>query len=263
MATNISKPTVTCRCGSTVQQNGLTQHHKTTKHRKWVNREPTEHLKPGKFVERLPAELPNLNKGLRYTSKELRTRPRVNAIQALRADIDPYTLENIVLKNEGLPTEYDVDHIHEVQVLVYAIKHTSQLSFRAVERLRTEINDVSNLVITHRSVNRSKGQAIKYFLSHFDTQLELPLLAALVQTSTGGKRQIAQFSRRIAGVIDDTREAMSNHIREIRQNDGHTTGSNEYASVANQFDTVTKAMRLDWEDGITLRSGATYHPPPK
>jgi hypothetical protein len=204
MAQNLN-PTFTCECGSTIVSSGRSLHFKTQKHRNFIliSEGRTDELIPrkSKFIQKTIGELPDLNKALRYSSKQLRTKPQVLAIQNLRGFIDPYTKANISLENGNLSESYNMDHIHEVQVFVYAINHVPRLSSRAIEHLRTEINDVSNLVITDANVNKSKGQAIKLFLDQLDTVREQPLIAALVQVGTGGLRQIAGFSAQIVGLI--------------------------------------------------------------
>jgi hypothetical protein len=262
---NYAKVKVTCQCGSTVQQSSLKKHRETMKHKDWMNANAAEPQnidesipRTTKFTQRFPGESEGQDTALRYTSRELRKSSRVNVIQALRQYVDPYTKRNLDLSNA-----YDVDHIHEVQVLIYAINHTPPLSRKTYEGLREEINNVSNLVITDPSINRSKGQAIRYFLNHLDTKNEFSLLFALVQESTGDQRQTAPYSRNIVDLINETSTSMSNHIREIRRNNGHVTGGNECESIADQYDSVIRRMDLDLTDGIKLRSGRTYYPPTK
>lgn len=171
----------------------------TTTAQKWDIDQPIPKSK--KVSKTFEGEYSNLNSRLRYTSSDLRTKPRVAAIQALWNSTDPYTQNEVSVENGRLSRIYDVDHIHEVQVIVYAASRISGLTSRAIDSLCTQVNDVSNLVITNSSVNRSKGQVIKWFLSRLDKGNELPLLATLIQTSTGTKRSIAQYSGYIADVI--------------------------------------------------------------
>ena len=200
-----SNSTIKCECGSTIKSTGYKQHSTSNKHRNFIKMSEgkTDELIPrkSKFTERTIDESSNLNNILRYSSNQLRAQPRVVAIQNLRESIDPYTKADIILETGKLSKLYEVDHIHEVQVFVYAIRHVPQLPSRLVEHIRTEINSVSNLVITDASVNKSKGQAVKTFLKQLDTASKQPLLAALVQIGAGELSRIAPFASHIAGLI--------------------------------------------------------------
>ncbi|CAF0905830.1 unnamed protein product [Adineta ricciae] len=217
--------------------------------------------KSTKHIERHSGEHADLYVALRCTSNQLRTRTNVSTIINLRNYLDPYTKNNLSLENGKLPNGYDVDHIHEVQVLIYAVNEIKAFSTKTIECLRAEVNDVSNLVITTCGVNRSKGQAMKYFLNHVEKENEFSLLTALVQTSSGKERQIASYSGYIVDLIKNTSSTMSDRIRHIRRDDGHVTDNSIYELVADKFDSLVLKMDLDRTDAVKLRSGRTYYPP--
>ena len=40
---------------------------------------------------------------------------------------DPYTKAKLEITNDvNIPTNFDIDHVHEAQILVLAVKHTSE-----------------------------------------------------------------------------------------------------------------------------------------
>ncbi|CAF1022157.1 unnamed protein product [Rotaria sordida] len=257
---------VTCTCGKTVQQRNLAQHCSSKSHTAFA----AKHLPIAKDekddVEKTGSSdlLFDLTAFLR--EHDLRTdHGRIQAIVDRRLNMDPYTKVKLSMENgEPILNHYDIDHIHEAQILACAIRHTPELAPRVsntlvLQPLRSVLNDVSNLAITEAKVNRSKGQAVKYFLGHFQTSTELPLLSAFIQTADGKERSIAHFARNIVDTIQATSSDMSDSIRQTRMENGYVTGANSYETVAEQFDTIIDRMQLNWNEGVKLRNGKTYY----
>ena len=169
---------------------------------------------------------------------------------------DPYTKVKLKIENNKyIPANFHVDHIHEAQILACAIKHTPELIPRngnilALRPLRSVFNDIPNLVITEDSINQSKGQAIRYFLGHYETNTDMSLLATFIQTANGKERSIAHLSRNIIDLIKNTSSDMSESIREIRMDNGYITGACHYEILAEQFDVIIDRMKLDWNESI-------------
>ncbi|CAF3500943.1 unnamed protein product [Rotaria sp. Silwood1] len=266
MADVNSRSRVTCTCGKEVQQRNLAQHCSSKRHTAFAAKQPLIIKDDKDDVEKTDSSdlLFDLIGFLR--EHDLRTdQDRVQALVNRCQNMDPYTKTKLSMENgEPILNIYDIDHIHEAQILACAIRHTPELAPRisntlVLRPLRSVLNDVSNLAITEGKVNRSKGQAVKYFLGHFQTSTELPLLSAFIQTADGKERSIAHFARNIVDTIQATSSDMSNSVRETRMENGHVTGASSYEKVAEQFDTIIDRMQLNWNEGVKLRNGKTYY----
>ncbi|CAF3592383.1 unnamed protein product [Rotaria sordida] len=240
---------VTCTCGKTVQQRNLAQHCSSKSHTAFA----AKHLPIAKDekddVEKTDSSdlLFDLTAFLR--EHDLRTdHGRIQAIVDRRLNMDPYTKVKLSMENgEPILNHYDVDHIHEAQILACAIRHTPELAPRVsntlvLQPLRSVLNDFSNLAITEAK-----------------TSTELPLLSAFIQTADGKERSIAHFARNIVDTIQATSSDMSDSIRQTRMENGYVTGANSYETVAEQFDTIIDRMQLNWNEGVKLRNGKTYY----
>jgi hypothetical protein len=257
--TDDSRLPITCKCGKTIQKRNFAQHCSSKYHTAFITKQQSN----GKD------KLPSIDLIFDLTSYlrayDLRTNPsRIQTIIQRYKNTDPYTKAKIEIENnEDIPTNFHIDHIHEAQILACAIKHTSGLipqdgNILALCPLRRVLNDISNLAITEACVNLSKGQAIRYFLGHYETNTDISLLAAFIQTANGKERSIAHFSMNIVDLIKETSPDMSESIREIRMDNGHITGAHRYELVAEQFDTIIDRMKLDWNEKIKLRNGKIY-----
>lgn len=258
---------VTCACGKTVQRRSLAQHCTSKSHIEYAkkqalvekdqNDDDAESTDPLDTLFGLPAFLRECN--LRDDQN------RIEVVAKRQHNTDPYTKIELVIENEKLVLEdFDIDHIHEAQVLASAILHTPELAPRVrnallLKPLRSALNDVSNLVITEAKVNRSKGQAVKLFLGHVHKSTELPLLAAFIQTADGKERSIARFAQNIVKTIDETTNDMSESIRQTRVESGFVTDAQSYDNVADNFEKIIDRMQLDWNEGVKLRNGKTYY----
>ncbi|CAF2469784.1 unnamed protein product [Rotaria sp. Silwood2] len=251
---------INCPCGKTIQQRNFAQHCSSKHHLKFVTQQQlNEKNKSSSSIDHIF----NLTSYLR--ENDLRTNNmHIQAIIQRYQNIDPYTKIKLKIKNnENIPTNFHIDHIQEAQILACAIKHTPELipqngNILALCPLRKIFNDVSNLAITEAFINRSKGQAIRYFLGHYETNRDISILSAFIQTANGKERSIARFSMNIVDLIKETSPNMSNSIREIRMDNGHITGTYRYEIVAEKFDTIIDRMKLDWNEGIKLRNGKIY-----
>jgi hypothetical protein len=247
---------VTCKCGKTIQKRSYAQHCSSKQHLSFITNEKNQ-LSTNDLIFNLTSYL---------REYDLRSnKSRIQTIIQRYENTDPYTKAKLEIANEEIiPANFHVDHIHEAQMLASAIKHTPGLiipqdgNILALCPLRKILNDISNLAITEACINRSKGQAIRYFLGHYETNTELPLLAAFIQTANGKERSIAHFAMNIIDLIKETSPDMSESIREIRMNNGHITGAYRYEIVAEQFDTIIERMKLDWNEKIKLRNGKIY-----
>ncbi|CAF1348031.1 unnamed protein product [Rotaria magnacalcarata] len=257
--TNDSCSRITCKCGKTIQQRNFSQHCSSKHHVSFITKQElneTNKLSSIDLVFNLAAYLREND----LRSNKIRTQTIVQRYE----HIDPYTKVKLKFQNnETIPANFHIDHIHEAQILASAIKHAPELVPRdgnvlALRPLRSIVNDISNLAITEAFINRSKGQAIKYFLGHYETNRAMPLLVAFIQTANGKERSIAKFSKNIVDLIKETSPNMSNAIREIRMDNGHVTGACRYEMVAEQFDTIIDRMKLDWNEGTKLRNGKVY-----
>ncbi|CAF2965027.1 unnamed protein product [Rotaria sp. Silwood2] len=257
---------VTCACGKTVQQRNLAQHCSSKSHTAFAAKQPPIIKDKKNDVEKTDSSdlLFDLIAFLR--EHDLRTdQDRIRVIMDRHQNMDPYTKAKLGMKSgESILSHYDVDHIHEAQILACAIRYTSELIPRVsntliLRPLRSVLNDASNLTITEAKINRSKGQAVKYFLGHFQTLSELPLLSVFIQTADGKERSIAHFARNIVDTIQSTSSDMSDSIRQTRMENGHIAGANSYEKVAEQFDTIIDRMQLNWNEGVKLRNGKTYY----
>jgi len=99
---------------------------------------------------------------------------------------------------------------------------------------------------------------MRYFLGHYESNTEISLLAAFIQTANGKERSIAHFAVNIIDVIEETSPTMSESIREIRMENGHLTGAIRYEILAEEFDRIIDRMQLDWKESIRLRKGKIY-----
>jgi hypothetical protein len=247
---------ITCKCGKTIQKRNYAQHCSSKHHLLFLINE-TNQLSSNDFVLNLASYL---------REYDLRSnQSRVQTIIQRYENIDPYTKVKLEIEdNKTIPSSFHVDHINEAQVLASAIKHTPGFiipkdgNILGLRPLRKIFNDTSNLAITEARINRSKGQAIRYFLGQYETNTDLPLLAAFIQTANGKERSIAQFAMNIIDLIKETSSDMSESIREIRMNNGHINGAYRYEIVAEQFDTIIERMKLDWNEKIKLRNGKIY-----
>lgn len=247
---------ITCVCGKTVQKRNYDQHCTSKHHLAFITNEDNQ-LSPSDLTVHLTSFLREYD----LRSKQSRIRKVMDKYER----IDPYTKASLEIDdNQALPSNFDIDHIHEAQILACAIEHTPELikpstgNIVALRPLRIVLNDEPNLTITEASVNRSKGQAMKYFLNHYGKKTEMPLLASFIQTATGKERSIAQFAQNIVDVIRETSPEMSESIREIRMENGQITGACHYETVADEFDTIIDRMKLDWNERIKLRNGKIY-----
>jgi hypothetical protein len=253
--TDNSRLQITCECGKTIQKRNFSQHCSSKHHISFIKENKS--LLSLNFILDLTSYL---------RANDLRTnQSHIRMIIQRYQNTDPYTKTklNIENYNKSIPGNFDIDHIHEAQILACAIKHTPVLIPRdgnilALRPLRSVFNDISNLAITEASVNRSKGQAIKYFLGHYETNRDMSLLATFIQTANGKERSIAHLSRNIIDLIKDTSSDMSESIREIRMDNGYITGACHYEIVAEQFDVIIDRMKLDWNENIKLRNGKIY-----
>lgn len=254
--TDESRLPITCVCGKTIQKRNYDQHC-TSKHHIAFVTDDNNQLSSDDLTLHLTSFLREYD----LRSKSTRLRQLVDKYER----IDPYTKASLEIgTDENLPTNFDIDHIHEAQILACAIQHTPGLvkpsseNILALRPLRNVLNDVPNLAITEASVNRSKGQAVRYFLNQYETNSEISLLAVFIQTSKGKERSIAHFARNIVDVIRETSPDMSESIREIRMENGRVTGASHYETVADEFDTIIERMKLDWNEKIKLRNGKIY-----
>ena len=250
-----SRLPITCECGKTIQKRNFAQHCSSKHHISFITNQ-TNKLSSIDLIFHLSSYLREL---------DLRSNPlRIQKIIQRYQNIDPYTKAKLDIENnEIIPANFHIDHIHEAQILACAIKHTPELIPRdgnilALRPLRRVVNDISNLTITEARINLSKGQAIKYFLGQYETNTDISLLAAFIQTASGKERSIAHFSKNIVNLIQETSSDMSESIREIRMDNGHITGAYRYENVAEQFDTIIDRMKLDWNESIKLRNGKIY-----
>ncbi|CAF0948713.1 unnamed protein product [Didymodactylos carnosus] len=193
---------------------------------------------------------------------DLRSKKRVKSIFKLRNYCDPYTNEKFSLDTDDIDSDHDVDHIHEAQVIAAAILRTSELAPRIsnvllLNPLRDVLNDSKNLTITPAKINRSKGQAVRFYLNHLDKKSEMPLLSAFIQTAVGKERYIAQFAHNIVKVIQDSWNDVSENMRETKPENGNISGQ-IYVTLADNFDHIVEKMQLDWNEGIKLRNGRIY-----
>jgi hypothetical protein len=257
--TDNSRLRITCDCGKTIQKRNFEQHCSSKYHIAFITKQQLDQTNQSSST--------NLIINLTLYLRELDLRSNSSRIQKIierYENIDPYTKAKLEIENnENIPTNFHVDHIIEAQILACAIKHTPELMYQngnilVLHPLRRVLNDISNLAITEARVNLSKGQAIKYFLGQYETNTDISLLAAFIQTASGKERSIAHFSLNIVDLIKETSPGMSESIREIRMDNGHITGAYRYEIVAEQFDTIIDRMKLDWNEGIKLRNGKIY-----
>jgi hypothetical protein len=247
---------ITCKCGKTIQKRNYAQHCSSKQHLAFLINENNQ-LSTNDLIFNLTSYL---------REYDLRSnQSRIQTIIQRYESIDPYTKAKLEIDDhEIIPSNFHVDHIHEAQMLASAIKHTPGFiipqdgNILALRPLRKTLNDISNLAITEARINRSKGQAIRYFLGHYETNTDISLLAAFIQTANGKERSIAQFAMNIIDLIKQTSPDMSESIREIRMNNGHINGAYRYEIVAEQFDTIIERMKLDWNEKIKLRNGKIY-----
>jgi len=257
--TDDSRLSITCKCGKTIQKRNFAQHCSSKHHIAFIKKQQLNEENKLSSIDLIF----DLSSYLRVY--DLRTNPsRIRSIVQRYKNIDPYTKAKLEIENnENIPANFHIDHIHEAQILACAIKHTPELIPRdgnilALRPLRRVLNDISNLAITEASINQSKGQAIRYFLGHYETNTDISLLAAFIQTASGKERSIAHFSMNIVDLIKETSPNMSESIREIRMDNGHITGACRYEIVAEHFDTIIDRMKLDWNEKIKLRNGKIY-----
>jgi len=257
--TNDTRLPITCECGKTIQKRSYAQHCSSKHHISFITKQQSNEKKELSSNDIIF----NLSSYLRVY--DLRTNSsHIQTIIQRYENTDPYTKAKLEIRNnENIPANFHIDHIHEAQILACAIKHTPELmpqdgNILALRPLRRVLNDISNLAITEASINLSKGQAIRYFLGHYETNTDISLLAAFIQTASGKERSIAHFSMNIVDLIKETSPDMSESIREIRMDNGHITGAHRYELVAEQFDTIIDRMKLDWNEKIKLRNGKIY-----
>ena len=250
---------ITCECGKTIQPRNFTQHCASKRHLSYLTKYPSHDDQPLSAMDGLFS----LTSYLRET--DLRSdSSRLQTIVERYQNTDPYTKTIIELtKDKLVPGNFHVDHIHEAQLLACAIHQTSGFvpytrNILVLQPLRSVLNAVSNLAITEAAINQSKGQAIKYFLGHYETDREISLLASFVQTAKGKERSIARLSMNIIDLIRETSPVLSESIREARMVNGHVSGASRYESVAEQFDEIIDRMKLDWTEGVKLRNGKIY-----
>lgn len=257
--TDDSRLPVTCQCGKTIQKRNFAQHCASKYHLAYITKQESDEkdqLLSNDLAVRLTSYLRIYD--LRSNSSHIQT-----IIQRYK-NLDPYTKIKLNIENiEDLPTTLHVDHIHEAQILAYAIKQIPELvpkngNILALNPLRQVLNDISNLAITEARINLSKGQAIRYFLGHYETNTDISLLAAFIQTANGKERSIARFSMNIVDIIKETSSNMSESIRDIRMDNGHISGAYRYELLADKFDTIIDRMKLDWNEKIKLRNGKIY-----
>lgn len=256
---NNSYSRVYCKCGKTIQQRNYAQHCFSKHHMSFITKDALCEKNKSSSIDLICNITPYLREnGLRSSKTCIQT-----IIQKYE-NTDPYTkLKFQVDHNENIPINFHIDHIHETQILAAAIKPLPEFvpydgNVLAIRPLRRIINDISNLVITEAFINRSKGQAIKYFLNHYETNQDLSLWTAFIQTASGKERSIACFSTNIVNLIKETSPKISNSIREIRIDNGHITSKYRYEIVAEHFDVITDRMKLDWNENSRLRNGKIY-----
>ena len=197
---------IICECGNKYKTQGhYNRHLQCSKHVRYLQ-----------FAEQPLREYSELKGDLRYSFDKLRSPTNVNAIIEKYNTIDIYTQQPVTFENNGrLQKQYEIEHIHEIQVLVYAIKRaTPSLLGRALGPLCEIINDIPNLGICHKSVNILKGGAVKYFLDHLEKPKKISFYDALTRYSTGAIRPNAQYAKNIIHWINNTHESFSNSIRE-------------------------------------------------
>ncbi|CAF0774547.1 unnamed protein product [Adineta steineri] len=259
MATHCRLP-VTCECGKTVQKRNYAQHCSSKYHMSYITKQ--QQLNEKNNLSSIDLEF-DIACYLRQSNLR-KNQTNIQMIVQKYQNKDPYTKTQLeLLNNDSIPANFHIDHIHEAQILACAIKHTPELkphngNILALSPLRCIFNNVPNLAITAASINLSKGQAIRYFLSHYETNRDISLLAAFIQTSSGKERSIAHLAMNIVDLIKETSSNMSESIREIRLEHGRVTGAYHYDIVAEQFDTIIDRMKLDWNENIKLRSGKIY-----
>ncbi|UJR30902.1 hypothetical protein I4U23_018412 [Adineta vaga] len=258
MTTNPRQP-MTCECGKTIQKRNYAQHCSSKFHMKFLLQQKfneTKSVQSNEFVFDLTSYL---------RKNDLRSNQScIQTIVQRYENTDPYTKNKLeLMDNDSISTNFHVDHIHEAQILAYAIKQTREFlpqnrSILALHPLRCVLNDTQNLTITEASINLSKGQAIRYFLGQYETNTDVSLLAAFIQTARGKERSIAHLARNIVDVIKETSSIMSDSIRDIRIDNGHISGTYCYENVAEQFDQIIDRMKLDWNENVKLRNGKIY-----
>ena len=261
MADENPRDTVTCKCGKTIQKRSYSQHCSSKRHLSFLagGRPPAD--EPSPSID----SLFDLTSYLRRTDLRNNRRRTQTLVQRYH-NTDPYTKACLELENSSrIAGNFDIDHIHEAQCFACAIRRTPEFlpctsHVLALRPLRRVLNDVENLTITDASLNRSKGQAMKYFLGQYETSNAISLLAAFIQTASGKERSIAHFATNIIDLISATSADMSQSIREIRRDDGHVAGAHRYEMVADQFDTIIDRMQLTWTENIKLRNGKVFQP---
>ena len=245
---NDARRRITCECGKIIQQRNFTQHCLSKRHLSYFAKHQPKDDQPLSSND----SLFSLTSYLRET--DLRTdSSRLRTIVERYQNTDPYTKAIIDLtKTKSIPGNFHVDHIHEAQLLACAIHHTAEFlpytrNIVVLRPLRSVLNDVPNLAITEAAINQSKGQAIRYFLGHYETDREISLLASFVQTATGKERSIAHISMNIIDLIRETSPMLSESLRETRMENGHVSGASRYETVAEQFDPNHRSneIRLD------------------
>lgn len=252
--TDNARVLITCKCGKTIQKRNFSQHCSSKHHISYITKQESDE-KTDLII--------HLTSYLRIY--DLRSNPsRIQTIIQRYKNIDPYTKAKLEIENnEDVPANFHIDHIHEAQILAFVIKQIPELipqngNILALRPLRQVLNDISNLAITEARINQSKGQAIRYFLGHYETNTDISLLAAFIQTANGKERSIAHFSMNIVDLIKETSSDMSESIRDIRMDNGYITGAYRYELVADKFDTIIDRMKLDWNEKIKLRNGKIY-----
>ncbi|CAF3507849.1 unnamed protein product [Rotaria socialis] len=252
--------------GKTIQQRNFSQHCSSKHHISFITKQElndTNKLLSIDLIFNLAAYLREKD----LHSNKIRTQTIVQRYE----HIDPYTKVKLKLENnENIPANFRIDHIHAAQILASTIKHAPELVPRdgnvlTLRPLRNIVNDISSLAITEAFINRSKGQAIKYFLGHYGINRDMSLLTAFIQTTNGKERSIAKFSKNVVFYErvnefhqKETSPNMSNAIQEVRMDNEHITGACCYEMVAEQFDTIIDRMKLDWNEGTKLRNGKVY-----
>jgi hypothetical protein len=191
-----------CECGKTIQRRNFAQHCSSKHHILFITKQEVNETDKSSSND-LTFDLTSYLRQI-----DLRTnQERIQTIVQRYQNTDPYTKVKLKIEdNEHMSGNLHIDHILEAQILSCAIRQTPELIPRtgnvlALRPLRRILNDISNLAITEARINLSKGQAIKYFLGHYETNRDISLLAAFIQTASGKERSIAQFSVNIVDLI--------------------------------------------------------------
>jgi hypothetical protein len=145
----------------------------------------------------------------------------------------------------------EVDHVVERQFAAYAMLTSNVDRHEVVKEgfiapIRQVINDVTNLNITAKAINISKGTAFTQFLKeekYSGTPRELHVI--MLSDNTGRERAVARVAHNVMKAFHETGPIVKDAIYECRRQDNFVNASIHYEQIVDRLGELLQKTGVD------------------